>query len=128
MKIHSANFNQKKLEEQKIAIKNNDGDLVETEKEVKEVYTEFYQDILSTSVASTQKEQMAEDYVNNIFRLVLDLLTIEKVKKNEHQCGGQKGCGTIDNMIMMRSVIDNNRILNRKTYCYFADAYKCFDK
>ena len=39
----------------------------------------------------------------------------------------QKGCGTIDNMIMMRAVIDNNR-LNRKTYCYFADAYKCFDK
>ena len=31
-------------------------------------------------------------------------------------------------MIMMRSVIDNNRRLNRKTYCYFADAYKCFDK
>ena len=31
-------------------------------------------------------------------------------------------------MIMMRSVIDNNRRLNRKTNCYFADAYKCFDK
>ena len=29
---------------------------------------------------------------------------------------------------MMRSVIDNNRRLNRKTYCYFADAYTCFDK
>ena len=37
--------------------------------------------------------------------------------------------GTIDNMIMMRSVIDNNRRLNRKkTYYYFADVYKCFDK
>ena len=46
----------------------------------------------------------------------------------EHQCGGQKGCGTIYNMIMMRAVIDNNRRLNRKTYYYFADAYKCFDK
>ena len=33
----------------------------------------------------------------------------------------------IDNMIMMRAVIDNNRRLNRKAYCYFADAYKCFD-
>ena len=31
-------------------------------------------------------------------------------------------------MIMMRLVIYNNRRLNRKTYCYFADAYKCFDK
>ena len=36
-------------------MKNKDGELVETEKEVKEVYTEFYKDLLSTSVASTQK-------------------------------------------------------------------------
>ena len=31
-------------------------------------------------------------------------------------------------MIVMRLVIDNNRRLNRQTYRYFADAYKCFDK
>ena len=66
--------------------------------------------------------------LNKLYKKVLDLLTTEKVKVNKHQCGGQKGCGTIDNMIMMRSVIDNNRRLNRKTCCYFADAYKCFDK
>ena len=66
--------------------------------------------------------------LSKLYENVLDLLTTEKVKINEHQCGGQKGCGTIDNMIMMRAVIDNNRRLNRKTYCYFADAYKCFDK
>ena len=60
--------------------------------------------------------------------MILDLLTTENTKINEHQCRGQKGCGTIDNIIMMRAVIDNNRRLNRKTYCYFADAYKCFDK
>ena len=28
----------------------------------------------------------------------------------------------------MRAVIDNNARLNKKTYCYFTDAYKCFDK
>ena len=61
--------------------------------------------------------------LSKLYEKVLDLLTTEKVKINEHQCGGQKGCGTIDNMIMMRAVIDNNRRLNRKT-----DAYKCFDK
>ena len=59
---------------------------------------------------------------------ILDLRTIGNVKINEHQCGGQKRCGTIDNMIMMRAVMDNNRRLNRKTYFYFADAYKCFNK
>ena len=60
----------KKLEEHKTAMKNKDGELVETEKEVKEVYTEFYKDLLSSSVASTQKEQMAEDNVNKLFRLI----------------------------------------------------------
>ena len=59
-----------KLEEQKTAMKNKDGELVETEKEVKEVYTEFYKDLLSTSVASTQKEKLVEDNVNNLFRLI----------------------------------------------------------
>ena len=57
-------------------------------------------------------------------------MTTEKVNINEHQCGGQKGCGTIDNMIMMISAIYNNRRLNRKIFCYFAYEYKykCFDK
>ena len=66
--------------------------------------------------------------LSKLYEKVLDLLRTEKLKINERQCGGQKGCGTIDNMIMMRSVIDNNRRLNRKTYCYFADVYTCFDK
>ena len=32
-------------------MKNKDGEMVETEKEVKEVYTKFYKDLFSTSVA-----------------------------------------------------------------------------
>ena len=51
-------------------MKKKDGELVETEREVKEVYTYFYKDLLSTSVASTQKEQLAEDNVNKLFRLI----------------------------------------------------------
>ena len=71
MKIHSGNFNKKKeKKEQKTAMKKKDGELVETEKEVKEVYTEFYKDLLSTLVASTQKEQLEEDNVNKLFRLI----------------------------------------------------------
>ena len=31
-------------------------------------------------------------------------------------------------MIIMRSAVDNNKRLNRKTYCYITDTYKCFDK
>ena len=51
-------------------MKNKDGEQVETEKEAKEVYTYFYKDLLSTSVASTQKEHMSEDCVNKLFRLI----------------------------------------------------------
>ena len=47
---------------------------------------------------------------------------------NEHQCGGQKGRSTADNIIMMKAVIDSNSRLNKRTYCYYADAYKCFDR
>ena len=88
-----------------------------------------------SQINTEKKDQMANksglfltNILSKLYEKVLDLLTTEKVQINKHQCGGQKGCGTIDNMIMMLSVIDTNRRLNRKTYCYFADAYKCFDK
>ena len=50
--------------------------------------------------------------LSKLYEKVLDPLTSEKVNINEHKCGGQKGSGTINNMIMVRSVIDNNRKLN----------------
>ena len=53
--------------------------------------------------------------LSKLYENVLDLLTTENVKINEHQCGRQKGCGTIDNRIMKREVKDNNRRFNRKT-------------
>ena len=85
MKIHSGNFNKKKqknkLKEQKTAMKNKDGELVETEKEMKEVYTEFSKDLFSTSVASTQKEQLAEDNVNKLFRLIEIIKNIIEITK-----------------------------------------------
>ena len=37
---------------------------------MKDVYTEFYNDLLITSVASTQQDHMAEDDVNKLFRLI----------------------------------------------------------
>ena len=45
--------------------------------------------------------------LSKLYEKVLDLLTTENVKINEHQCGGQKGCGIIDNMIMMRALIED---------------------
>ena len=57
----------------------------------------------------------------------MDEMTGERVNISEYQCGGQKGKSTADNIIMFRAVIDENCRLNRKTYCYYADAFKCFD-
>ena len=47
---------------------------------------------------------------------------------SQYQSGGQRKRGTCDNQIMMNAVIDQNRRLKKKTYLYFADAYKCFDR
>ena len=69
--MHILKFEQNKtgkyLDEQKTAMKNKDSDLIETGREVKEVYTEFYKYLVSTSIASTHPEQMSEDYVNKLF-------------------------------------------------------------
>ena len=46
--------------------------------------------------------------LSKLYEKVLDLLTTEKVKIHEHQCGGQKGCGTIDNKITMRAVTEKH--------------------
>ena len=66
--------------------------------------------------------------VSKLYERVMDEMTRERVNISEYQCGGQKGKSTADNIIMFRAVIDENCRLNRKTYCYYADAYKCFDR
>ena len=66
--------------------------------------------------------------ISKVFERVLDEITQGDVEFNEYQCGGRKGRGTIDNQIMMLAIRDNNMRLNKKTYVYFADAYKCFDR
>ena len=47
---------------------------------MKEEYTKLYNDLLSISVASTRKEQMAEDYVNKLYRLIETIATISDNK------------------------------------------------
>ena len=68
----------------------------------------------SKHLLDNKRDIFLTNILSKLYEQVLDLLTTEKVKINEHQRGGQKGCGTIDNMIMMRIAIDNNRRLNRK--------------
>ncbi|XP_066912807.1 uncharacterized protein [Clytia hemisphaerica] len=45
-----------------------------------------------------------------------------------HQNGGQKGRGTLDNLMASQTIIQSAKYLNQDVYIIFADAYKCFDK
>lgn len=47
---------------------------------------------------------------------------------SEFQNGGRKGRSTIDNIITVNAIIEKRRKLGKKTYIFFADAVKCFDK
>ena len=40
--------------------------------------------------------------------------TIDRMLSN-HQCGGQKGFSTADNIMVMSSIIERNKYLNRNT-------------
>ena len=82
----------------------------------------------SKMVMDNKRGLFLTNVLSKVFEWVLNLSTNEIVCMSEYHCEGQKERGTVDNMIMMRAVIDNNARLNKKTYCYFADAYKCFDK
>ena len=72
----------------------------------------------SKMVMDNKRGLFLTNVLSKVFERVLDLVTSEDVRMSEYQCGGQKQRGTVDNIIMMRAVIDNNVRLNKKTYCY----------
>ena len=53
---------------------------------------------------------------------------IIEAKMSKFQTGGVQGKSTIDNKMVLNSVIDYNNLINSETYIFFADAHKCFDK
>ena len=53
--------------------------------------------------------------------IIEDMLSIS-------QCGGRRGVSTADNIMAVSAQVERNKILNRNTYLFFADAVKCFDK
>ena len=61
----------------------------------------------STLLMDNKRDIFLTNILSKLYENVLDLLTTEKVKIHKHQCGRRKGCGTIDNMIMMRAVIED---------------------
>ena len=41
---------------------------------------------------------------------------------------GRKQRSTVDNLIILSSIIENQKKSKNETYLFFADAQKCFDK
>ena len=47
---------------------------------------------------------------------------------SQMQTAGRNQRSTVDNLIIMNSIIENKRQNKNKTYLFSADAKKCFDK
>ena len=71
-------------------------------------------------------------FVTNVISKVWEKLILgemhEEINMDIHQNGGQKGRGTLDNLMAIQTIIQSAKYLNQDVYIIFADAYKCFDK
>ena len=57
----------KRIDNTQTAMKNERRDIVEDINEIKEVYAKFYEDLLQTPKAETEKEKKDEDGINEVF-------------------------------------------------------------
>ena len=72
-------------------------------------------------------------FLVNIISKVYESVKITQNYKNnskmsEMQVAGRKEWSAIDNLIIMNTIIENQRAQKLSTYMFFADAVKCFDK
>ena len=72
-------------------------------------------------------------FLVNIISKVYELVKITQNDKNnrkmsEMQVAGRKERSAMDNLIIVNTIIENQRAQKLNTYTFFADAVKCFDK
>ena len=72
-------------------------------------------------------------FLVNMISKVYELVKITQNDKNnrkmsEIQVAGRKERSTMDTLIIMNTIIENQRAQKISTYIFFADAVKCFDK
>ena len=70
--------------------------------------------------------------VNIVSKIYENALKIQNEKKNENtsqkQTAGRKQKLTVDNLIILNSIIESQRQNKNKTYLFFAGAQKYFNK
>ena len=70
-------------------------------------------------------------FLINIISKVYELVKITQndvSKMSKMQAAGRKERSAMDNLIIMNTIIENQRAQKLNTYMFFADAVKCFDK
>ena len=75
-----------------------------------------------------QENQRGIFLVNTVSKIYESALKIQNENKNENmsqmQTAGRKQRSTVDNLIILNSIIENQRQNKYKTYLFFADAKK----
>ena len=66
--------------------------------------------------------------VSKIYESALKIQNKRNENMSQMQTVGRKQRSTVDNLIILNSVIENQRQNKNKTYLFFANAKKCFDK
>ena len=66
--------------------------------------------------------------ISKLFEKTLMERIGNRIHISEYQFGGKKRKSTKDNWIIMMAIIDRNKCFEKKTYAFFADAEKYFDK
>ena len=81
---------------------------------------------------NVQKNKRGLFLVNTVSKMYENRLKIQNKNKNENmsqmQTAGRKHRSAVDKLIILNSIIENQRQYKYKTYLFFADANQCFNK
>ena len=79
-----------------------------------------------------QENQRVIFLVNTVSKIYESAIKIQNENKNENisqmKTAGRKQRSTVDNLITLNSIIENQGQNKNKIYFFFADVKRCFDK
>ena len=97
-----------------------------------------WKNIKITSIQKNSNGKMLNETQRGLFITNIVSKVYEKVKKTSNttsfhkmsqmQMAGRKHRSTMDNIVIVSSIIAENKANNKPTYLFFGDAEKCFDK
>ena len=112
--------------------------MVNAIKNAKECPSEWSNMVIQTIMKKTGSKRKLGNY-RRVFLVPIASLIFEKLLKNrvsphleenmtKFQTGGRKGKGVVDNLFILRGIIDHAKYLGRELWLTFYDIEKCFDR